>query len=321
LFKLLLKKVAAQHILKDSSLTPSIPTDFADPSIIAVNGTWHAFATNAYGRHIQHARSADFLRWTDVNVHDVLPVLPGWVHAAYPNIWAPSVVRADDGRFVMYFSAAVEAVPTIHCVGSAVAESVTGPYVPSEVPFACPISAGGAIDPAGFRDADGTRYVLYKVDGNAFGRGGACNNGIPPLKPTPILLQRVAGDGLTKRGGVIRLLDRDGLDGPLVEAPSLAQVGGAYVLFYSSNCFDSPAYDVRVAVADSVEGPYRKRDVLMESGDFGLVAPGGADVADGGEYMAFHAGRIGRRLMYTAKLSSNGTLVTACASGMCKAVS
>lgn len=95
-------------------------------------------------------------------------------------------------------------------------------------------------------------------------------------------------------------------------------MGEEYVLFYSSNCFDSPAYDVGVAVAESVEGPYVKRDTLMMTGDFGLTAPGGADVSDEGEFMAFHAGVTGRRLMYTARISSNGSFIRACAAGICK---
>lgn len=47
----------------------------------------------------------------------------------------------------------------------------------------CPLSQGGAIDASGYDD-NGQRYVVYKVDGNSIGHGGACgNDGRQPLAP------------------------------------------------------------------------------------------------------------------------------------------
>lgn len=37
----------------------------------------------------------------------------------------------------------------------------------SSIPWICPQSQGGAIDPAGYTDTQGRRWVTYKVDGNA----------------------------------------------------------------------------------------------------------------------------------------------------------
>jgi hypothetical protein len=73
-----------------------------------------------------------------------------------------------------------------HCVGAAVSQGTdpSGPYIPLESKFACPLDKGGAIDPAGFQDKDGQNYVVYKVDGNNIGHGGNCNNGVEPLVPT-----------------------------------------------------------------------------------------------------------------------------------------
>jgi beta-xylosidase len=105
-------------------------------------------------------------------------------------------------------------------------------------------SQGGAIDPSGFQDADGTRYVVYKIDGNNIGHGGSCNNGVAPIVPTPIMLQQVESDGITLVGGAQEILTNGEYDGPLVEAPSLSRIsdpssagGQLYILFFSSNCF------------------------------------------------------------------------------------
>ena len=45
-----------------------------------------------------------------------------------------------------------------------------GPFTSSAAqPLICPVSAGGAIDPASFVDSNGTRYVMFKNNGNAVG--------------------------------------------------------------------------------------------------------------------------------------------------------
>ena len=77
---------------------------------------------------------------------------------------------------MLYFSASTVADTSKHCIGAAVSKSVLGPYVPtSDSPLFCPLSQGGAIDASGYSD-NGQRYIVYKVDGNSLGHGGACNN-------------------------------------------------------------------------------------------------------------------------------------------------
>jgi len=73
--------------------------------------------------------------------------------------------------------------------------------------------------------------------------------------PTPIMLQSVASDGYTLIGDPVELLERSPIDGPVIEAPALTRTsGGQYVLFFSSNCFDSVFYDISYAVASTIEG-------------------------------------------------------------------
>jgi beta-xylosidase len=170
---------------------------------------------------------------------------------------------------------------------------------------------GGAIDASGFRDADGKRYIVYKIDGNSLGLGGSCGNGVAPQKPTPILLAPVQEDGITLTGGPVQLIDRDDADGPLVEAPSLARlVNGQYALFYSSNCYTSTAYDIRWAAAHDIMGPYTKYGPLLATGMAGFTAPGGATIAADGEHMVFHADAAGgKRVMYTTTVFLQGDAV------------
>ena len=166
---------------------------------------------------------------------------------------------------------------------------------------------GGAIDPAGFKDSNGDRYLVYKVDGNSLSPGGPCGNGGPNRSPTPLMLARLAGDGIRPIGNPTTLLNREDRDGPLIEAPSLAKLGdGSYALFFSSNCWNSPFYDVSWATSRSVAGPYTRKDSMMKTGTGGLVAPGGASVSEDGQHMVFHANHEEGRAMYTTRLGGGG---------------
>ncbi|CAD6571184.1 MAG: hypothetical protein ASARMPREDX12_006496 [Alectoria sarmentosa] len=290
---------------------PVITSDFADPAFINVGGTYYAFATTNGAQNIQIATSPDFDTWT-VTGDDALRSIPSW---STGETWAPDVIQIADGSFVLYFAAASSTNTNMHCVGTATSLTVEGPYTASDTAFACPLDQGGAIDPAGFTDSDGSLYVVYKVDGNSLGGGGTCGNGDGAYS-TPIMLQGVEADGITMTGTATQILDRGTSDGPLIEAPSLVLVSGTYYLFFSSNCYNGPEYDTSYATASAVGGPYTKASspLLVSGGDGGaLNSPGSATVGSAGAQMVFHsdsvAGDSALRQMWTAGISIGGGVV------------
>jgi beta-xylosidase len=198
-----------------------------------------------------------------------------------------------------------------HCVAVAVSEGKDplGPYKPEPEPLACHLDDGGAIDSAGFADSDGTPYVLYKIDGNSIGNGGDCNNAIDPIMATPIMLQKLKTSQVSTDGGPIQILDREESDGPLVEAPSLVKSKeNVYFLFFSSHCFTSLSYNVNYATAESIKGPYTRAErPLLQTGDFGLVSPGGATVSKDGTKILFHGNCSPGRCMYAGNVTLSGT--------------
>lgn len=305
-------------------ITPAIAHDFPDPSIIKVDNTWHAFGTQSIyeNRQIktQYATSTDFTTWTLVQNYDALRTLPSWVDANNPQVWAPDVFQLDDGSFMMYFSATTKTAGNgrFHCVGAARSSSIKGPYDSvSDSPIVCPTGEGGAIDASAFRDDDGRRYMLYKLDGNAVGSGGVCNNEYEPQHDTWLAIREVGSDGHTFVGPEHRILNRDDIDGPLIEAPSLVRYPGPkYVLGFSSQCYTNENYDMSYAVSGRIDGNYQKAKLpLLVSGTPpGVYGPGGADVDWDGQHVAFHgyAGRekVGReRYMYVERLTWNGETV------------
>ncbi|KAI9694414.1 MAG: hypothetical protein M1822_000030 [Bathelium mastoideum] len=310
--------LAGRAVSTATVLQPSLKTPFADPSLIYINNTYYSFATSANGIFgIQIASSTDFKHWQWLK-RDALPKTGNWVNQAkgMGHAWAPDA----DGSFVLYYTAGVNNRSTPYkntrCVGAATSKNIEGPYQPQPSPIACHLEQGGAIDMSGFRDPDThLQWAVYKVDGNKAGHGGICNNMKAPIQPTPIMLQQMAPDGITVRGDAVQILDRDEGDGPLVEAPYLRKYGDKYVLFFSSNCFSSPGYDVSYAVADNITGPYHKAAApLFAWGKLGLSGPGGASLTADGSKMVFHAHYAVphqgiTRVLYTQEITFDGTTV------------
>jgi arabinan endo-1,5-alpha-L-arabinosidase len=263
-----------------SAPTPLIDQDFPDPDVVYTGGQYVAFATNSPAYAIQQATSPDLTHW---NYHrdDGLPQLPAW--ATSGRTWAPDISPAPGGGWVMYFVAEDRASHK-QCIGVATAANVLGPYLPaSDAPVVCPIAEGGAIDPQLFTDTDGTRYLVFKTDGNCCGLD------------TWIEMAPLSADGKNIAGTPTRLIRQTlGWEGKVVEAPTLIRHGAHYVLLYSANDYSHDRYAIGVATAASLTGPYQKRSVplLSTASSHGVyLGPGGQDVVAGpkGDVLVFHS--------------------------------
>ncbi|MDT0264744.1 glycoside hydrolase family 43 protein [Streptomyces sp. DSM 44915] len=292
------RSLAAAGVLALASLLPTVPAaqahsaprlvidgNFPDPEVVATDGALWAYATNAEptgdpanpAHNVQTATApGPEGPWT--RQADALPVLGDW---ARPGLtWAPEVAPRPDGGFVMYYTARDVATER-QCVGTAVSDTPAGPFTPvGDGPLVCPADEGGAIDAGSFTDEDGTPYLLYKNDGNAVG------------VDTWIHLQELTPDGLGFAGERVPLLRQDRpAEGGLIEAPTLVQRAGAYVLFYSAGYYGDGTYHTGYATAPALTGPYTKSDEpLMTSENTGITGPGGQDVIPGadGDWLAFH---------------------------------
>ena len=278
---------------------PVLDEDFPDPDLLRVGDTWYGYATQRTGPfgNLQLATSKDLRSWTLLTT-DPLPKLPAW--ATTGRTWAPDVSAAPGG-YVLYF-AAHSVDPDVQCIGVARSTSPTGPFTPvGTAPLVCPADLGGAIDPASFVDADGSRYLLYKNDGNCCG------------KDTWLWLQRTSPDGLRLVGAPTKLVKQDqAWEGNLVEAPDLVRHGSTYTLLYSANDYSGPKYATGYATAPAITGPYTKAtQPLLTSSSTDVVGPGGEDVVsgtDGTSRIAFHGWDPAqtRRALYVLPLTWQG---------------
>ncbi|KAB8161204.1 family 43 glycosylhydrolase [Streptomyces sp. 3MP-14] len=268
----------------------AIDDDFPDPEVIVVGDTYHAYSTSSRHGRVPHATApGPDGPWTIRG--DVLPDKPAWTGDG--GFWAPDVSQRADGRYLMYFTGPDTASGRM-CLGAALADSPDGPFLAtSDRPLVCDPGEGGDIDPSSFVDSDGSRYLLYKNDGNAIGQ------------PTIIWLQRVEADGITFVGGRTELL-RNNLpseDG-VIEAPVLVKRASHYVLFYSAGVYTTPNYQTSYATSASLTGPYTRayRPLMTTASLDGAVSgPGGADIGDGRIF--FHGALpAGGRGLYVADL-------------------
>ncbi len=265
----------------ESSIAPfAIDQDFPDPDLLSTGGEYYAYATNAPGINVQLARSSDLQAW-EVLSTDALPELPEW--SLPGKTWAPDVSEFSPGHFVMYFTVA-NAEPEVQCIGVATSSSAEGPFqAQGDGPIVCPDEDGGAIDPSTFVAKDGKRYLLFKNDGNC------C------AKDTWLQIVELSADGLSLEGDATRLLKQDQpWEGNLIEAPTLVERDGRYVLFYSANDYGSDQYAIGYATADAATGPYAKADgplLTTELADDRYLGPGGQDViaTPEGDSFAFHS--------------------------------
>ncbi|MCP2031690.1 beta-xylosidase [Okibacterium sp. HSC-33S16] len=279
----------------------AIDQDFPDPDVLAVGDTYYAYATNSRIANVQFATSDDLESW-ELADEDAFPELPAWAEEG--RTWAPDVTRLADGRFALYFTAQ-EAQSGQQCIGVAAADAPTGPFVSaSETPLICPLAEGGAIDASSFTDTDGTRYLVWKNDGNCCGLD------------TWLQLSTLSPDGLSVTGEPVRLLSQtEDWEGALIEAPVLVQHDDAYVLFYSANDYGGYSYATGYASAPALTGPYTKADGPLLSSPLtneSYIGPGGQDIVsgpNGTDHIVFHSWdpAIVYRGMNVLPLSWNGS--------------
>jgi arabinan endo-1,5-alpha-L-arabinosidase len=266
-----------------------IGEDFPDPEVIEVDGVYHAYSTSSGRGRVPHATApAPRGPWTIQG--DALPDKPAW--AGDGGFWAPDVSRRADGRFLMYFTGPHVASGRM-CIGAGLADTPNGPFAPTgPEPLVCDPAEGGDIDPSSFTDADGTRYLLYKNDGNAIGQ------------PAIIWLQRTEADGVTFAGGRTELLRNDRPeDQGVIEAPVLVRRASQYVLFFSAGVYTGGAYHTSYAVSPAIGGPYQRAYrplITTQTVDGTVDGPGGADIGAAHVFLHGHIG--GGRGMYVADL-------------------
>jgi beta-xylosidase len=246
-----------------------------------VGNQFYAYATNAFGKHVQVARSDDLVQWE--LLPDALPALPAWVDLSNSQVWAPAAIQIGN-QFILYYTARDQQSQR-QCVGVATSTRPDGGFLDTRPqPLICQAEQGGTIDPRPFRDGD-TLYLYYKNDGNCCGL------------PTHLYGQALAPDGLSLMGASVPLLVNDlSWEGNVIEAPEMFQHDGNYYLFYSANDYGGASYAVGYARCHTALGPCRKapeNPILSSRLNLSppVIGPGGQHVfqVGGQTWIVYHA--------------------------------
>jgi beta-xylosidase len=295
-------------------VNPVIRQDFPDPFVLREQDTYYAYATTDAAQHLQLASSPDLVTWT--TLPDPLPKLAAWSSG---DTWAPEVMKTSAG-FVLYYTAHAPDLKRpdgngSQCITLAVSAKPEGPFVDSSAkPLVCQEDLGGSIDATPFMDADGSRYLIWKNDGNCCG-----------LK-TRFSIQPLSDDGLKLTGKAtdMGVVNDEPWEGGLIEAPTLILKDGTYYLFFSGNGYDTEFYAVGYATSKTVLGPYVdavENPILASAWKRPVTSrargPGHQSVVaakDGQLWMTYHAwdedaigyGNLGQRSVWIDKLHLDG---------------
>jgi arabinan endo-1,5-alpha-L-arabinosidase len=293
---LLLPGAAVQSGTAVAAVAPAklISRDFPDPDVVKSGSTWYAYATNGGLAHLPVA-SASAVNGPWTTRGDAMPGGPSSSWARAGRTWAPDVHRNADGTFTLTYTA-WHASSGRQCIGVATASSPLGPFNPvGGPPLICQLNLGGSIDANTFVDTDGTRYLLWKNDGNAIGQ------------PSTLWLARTANNGTSLASSPVALITSSGI----IEAPDMVRRASRYVLFFSSGSYTGCGYETTYATATGLGGPWTRAYrplITTQTLDNAVCGPGGADAvtsADGlagGDRMFFHGWVGDSRHLYNADL-------------------
>lgn len=251
-------------------ITPVIPGDFADPSVILVNGVYYAAGTSSeWAPHFPLFRSTDLIHWTQIGY--VFQNKPSWTSGSF---WAPELFY-HNGKFLVYYVAR-RAVDNVSCIGLAVSDDPEKGFTDLGVILT---TGKEAIDPFIFRD-NNDLYISWKAYG--------LDN-----RPIELLSARLSEDG-RKVLGEPRTLIKD-LAGKGIEGQCLIKEGRYYYLFYSvGNCCGSAcSYQVNVARSTGIKGPFTDYpgNPVLRDNDY-WKCPGHGTLVKGKDnrwYYMFHA--------------------------------
>ncbi len=268
---------------------PVIDMDFADPTVINVNGTYYAYATQAKHdgkmNNIQVSSSKDLFNWNYEG--DALPQKPTWANNTQ-SFWAPDVIYDSlTRRYVMFYCAKNDDTSVNMCIGVAFAKNPQGPFIDKGVPL---LQGKGFsnIDPMAMVDPKTGKKILYW--GSDF---------------APIKVQELNDDWQSFKDGSTAIPviypNKEKEYSKLVEGAWVDYHDDKYYLYYSGDncCGDNANYAVMVARADNAFGPFERLGVANGSGSSVILAkdsiwtaPGHNSIfkdSNGNTWIAYHA--------------------------------
>ncbi len=271
----LLGNLHAENLSGQDPNTPNpiLPGYYADPSIVSSGGRHFIYATLDPwgGDRLGCWESMDFKNWTFHSLNWPTKSACTSPDSTDAMVWAPSVVKAPDGKFRMYISVGSE-------VWVGIADEPLGPW--RDANGGKPLIPGKykpgfhMIDAEAFIDTDGQAYLYW-------GSGLNWVNGkcwVVKLKP----------DMVTFDGEVKDVTPENYFEGPV-----MVRHGGKYYLTYSKGKTIEDNYQVHYAIGDGPLGPFTEASnspILVTDKSKNIISPGHHAIfeKDGRHFILYH---------------------------------
>lgn len=252
---------------------PILPGYYADPSLVQHDGKSYLYATlDPWGaRTLGCWESGDFKHWTYRVLNWPTKEACTSPTSGGAMVWAPSVVRAKNGKFFMYVSVGNE-------VWVGTADQPLGPW--RDANGGKPLipktwnTTYHMIDAEAFIDDDGAAYLYW-------GSGWGWTNG-------HCFAAKLGADMVSFDGEA-----RDVTPKNYFEGPFMFKNAGRYYLMYSQGITVKDTYAVHYAVGDTPFGPFNEAGnspILTTDHERNVVSPGHHAVfrRQGHTYILYH---------------------------------
>lgn len=251
-----------------------LATGMANPGVLRTDQGWVTMTTGD-SRKPGHIHTAPELAgpWSPTD-RPLLTRVAAWMNPDDKEIWAPSMARATDGSYRVYYAGLVKGDKHSRCIGVAQGADPRGPFTPDDRALACYEGAPAAhahdtiptegrgftlIDPTPAQ-LDGQLVLTYKTGlRTADGRWHTTNRmaRLDPARPQQTLPNPVNADGRS-------VTITDTLDKDIEENPVLVKRGDRYTLFTSFGMFGTCDYRTTFRQSTDLWGGWQdkpRRDV------------------------------------------------------------
>lgn len=252
----------------------------ADPSAHVFNGRLYIYPSHDIKTDIATSGEGDRFDMKDYHVlsmdkvggevtdHGVALALDD-IPWASRQLWAPDAAEKD-GQYYLYFPAKDQ--QGIFRIGVAVSDSPSGPFKAQPEP----IEGSYSIDPAVFKDSDGSYYLyvggIWGGQLQRWASGNYQTNDQYPADDQPALMPKIArldDDMLSLAEALkdVQLLDEEGQ--PLTAGDNARRFfEGAWVHTYNGKYYFSystgDTHNIAYAIGDNPYGPFTYQGVILE---------------------------------------------------------
>jgi len=256
-------------------MNPILKGLYADPDIIKVDDTYYIYPTTDgfdgwSGYQFYVFSSKDLINWE--NKGKIIDFHEGDVEWAKESAWAPCTL-SKNGKFYFYFCGKRE--DGVSCIGVAVSDSPTGPFIAEKQPLieVENVKAQGisdmaqAIDPSVYVEGE-KAYLLF----------GNCAPVIAQLNDDCISIKN---ESMKKIEGAVDFR----------EAITVLKKDDLYHFTWSCDDTGSENYHVKYGVSKNLYGPIEyKYPVLQKNADKDILGTGHHSILQDGEdfYIAYH---------------------------------